>query len=613
MLKKFLLISLFLFFATAINALEIDNTKYYDLLPHTKIYIDKTKSLTLENILQKTDDFMENDKKLLGYGYAPDFNVWISFTLKNTTNKTLHKIIEYNNPLTTHLEFFSPSDNFIQKEGLYQIPKERKTLNPIFKISLQPQETKAFYIKASSHITTLIVKLNLYNSDTFYEKELKHQFILGLFFAAMFILGIYNLFIYFFTKDRSYLYYVLYIFGIIAHQMIYVGIANIYLFSPTLRIAFIEYAAFIVAFPIYFLALFTKSFLHTTQYPQLNKILNLFLIITPISVLTFIIFDNFNKYRNILYLLLFAYLIFITVYAAFKKNRQAYFILFGWFIILMASTFMLFSSIGIFDIHEHFPYIVEIAFVSEAVIFSIALADRIKQLQKEKNDANTKLIYQQQHEKESLKLKVAEKTEDLKNTLSEKEMLLKELHHRVKNNMQTIVSLVRLQLDELKDENAKKALSTTYNRIGAMSHLHELLYYQKNISDINAKDYFSLLTHDIQESYSGNIKIHLDITSELRLEEAIYCGLILNELITNAFKHAFPTKHGNIYISLSKDATHFLLCVKDDGIGYDENASSNSLGLVLVESLVKAKLRGKVQIDSDDGVSVEIKWEKRNE
>ena len=614
MLKYFFLYFVFVLSSLNANSLNIDNkTEFNNLLSHSQVYIDKSRSMKIQDIIGLTNEFKDNDKKFLAYGYSPDFDVWIRFELKNATNKHVEKILEYGNPLTTHIEFYSPADSYMKKEGLFQISQNRKTINPVFKIDLQPEESKTFYIKASSHITTLIVKLNLYNNDSFYEKEIKYQLVLGLFFAAMFILGIYNLFIYFFTKDLSYLYYVLYIFGVIVHQMAYVGFANIYLLEHDLRVSLVEYASVVTAFPIYFLALFTKSFLRTHQYPRLNKILNAFLIVIPISIIFFLNFEMFFKYRNLLNMLLFTYLIMITVYATFKKNRQANFILFGWFIVLSAGIFMYISSVGIFDIYQYLPYLVEIAFVLEAVIFSIALADRINYLQKEKNEANDKLISQQKSEKERLKLKVAEKTLDLKNSVKEKEMLLKELNHRVKNNMQTIVSLVRLQLDEIDDENVKKILSTTHNRINAMSHLHELLYYQNNISHINANEYFTMLVNEIRESYSKDIQIHLDITSELEIEQAIYCGLILNELITNAFKHAFENGRGNIYIELSKEDKNYILSVRDDGIGFDGSKSSNSLGLILVNSLVRSKLRGTIDISSDNGTQVFIRWEEADE
>ena len=608
MLKYLLVIFIFILSIVKADTLKIDNTEFYNLLPYSKIYVDKSKSLTIENITQVKDKFEINSKKFLGYGYSPDFNVWVEFTLKNSTDKPLTKILEYDNPLTTHIEFYSLKDSHVEKEGLYYVSKDRKTINPIFKINLEAQESKTFYIKASSHITTLIVKLNLYENDSFYETEIKHQLILGLFFAAMIILGIYNLFIYFFTKDISYLYYVLYIFGIIVHQLMYAGMANVYLFNQTFRVYFVEYSSLVVAFPIFYFALFTKSFLYTGQYPLIDKILNIFLILIPTYVVVFIMFDMSFHYKHLLNILLLLYLIIITVYITIKKNRQAFFILFGWLIVLTSGVFMYISSLGLFNIHQYQPYLVEISIVAEAVIFSIALADRIKQLQKEKNDANFKLIAQQKNEKNRLELKVTEKTVDLKKTLDEKEMLLKELNHRVKNNMQTIISLVRLQLDEIDDIHVKNILSTTYNRITAMSHLHELLYFQKDISNINANDYFILLIDEIKETYTQDIKIHLDITCQLKIEQAIYCGLILNELITNAFKHAFSSVYGNIYIELSKNKSQYVLSVRDDGIGYEKSTFSSSLGLILVDSLVKSKLSGKIDTYSKNGVKVIISW-----
>jgi len=597
-----------------LNALEIDNkTTFHNLLPHAEIYIDKTKSLTLQEILKLKNEFKANDKKILAYGYSPHFDVWVRFTLHNTTNKPLEKIVEYDNPLTTHIEFFNPKDDYVKEEGSFHVAKERRTLNPIFHISLKPQESKTFYIHASSHITTLIVKVNLYKKDVFYAKELQHHFYMGLFFAALFILGIYNLSIYFFTKDVSYLYYVLSIFGIIAHQMIYAGIANIYLFSTSLRISFIEHASFLVAFSIYFLALFTKSFLELKQYKVHHKILTIYLIVFPFFVSFFTFTEQLSSYRDIFTLLLLIYLFIITIYATLKKNRQAYFILFGWLIILMTGSLMYISSLSIFDIHQYLPYLVEISFVSEAIIFSIALTDRIKQLQREKENATNKLLTKQRDEQEKFKLKVAKKTIDLKKTLGEKEMLLKELNHRVKNNMQTIVSLIRLQIDELEDEQTKQVLSSTHNRISAMSHLHELLNYHQNISNINANDYFSLLSNDILESYHDDIKIHLNILSDIKLEQAISCGLIVNELLTNAFKHAFPNKDGNIYVRLWNNKKHYFLSVRDDGTGYDKDIFSHSLGLTLVEHLVKSKLGGTLKIYTKNGVTVIIKWEHKSE
>ncbi len=594
------------------SSLSIDEkTQFYDLLPSSQIYIDKTKSLTIKDIQIKDKEFKKNDKQLLGFGYAPDFNVWIKFTLKNQTNKRIEKIIEYDNSLTTNIKFFNPNNNYVpQQDGLFTINQKRKTINPTFKIILQPHDIKTYYLKVHSDITTLIVKLNIWETDKFYTKEIKHQLVLALFFGAMFILAIYNLFIYFFTKDISYLYYVFYMFGIMIHHVMYVGLSYIYLLKADWINCVIQFAPLIVALPVFALGFFTKYFLQIKKYKMLNKILNIFLILILIfiSTIIFIVTDEYDKYRNILTLCLFIYLIIITIYSAFKKNRQAYFILIGWFIIFIAMFFMLLSSSGIFNIYKYCPYFVEISLVLEAIIFSVALADRINGLQKEKNEVNNKLIAQQQNEKERFKIKVEEKTNDLKIALDEKGLLLKELNHRVKNNMQTIVSLVRLQADEIEDDKLQDMLITIQNRINAMSHLHELLYKQDDISHINSYEYFDLLIEEIKKSYDSDINIYFDIKIKLKMEKAIYCGLILNELITNSLKYAFPKKHGNINISLKKENQIYKLYISDNGIGYDQNNISNSLGLVLVNTLAKDQLAGKIKINSVDGVSVEINW-----
>ncbi len=455
----------------------------------------------------------------------------------------------------------------------------------------------------------MIVKLNLWNNDEFYAKEIKHQIILALFFGAMAVLALYNLFIFFFTKDISYFYYVLYIFGIILHQLFYVGFAGLYIFeNETLKTAFTN-ASFIVAFPAIALGLFTKSFLQTVQYPKFNKGLIFLLFAVPAMIVLFQTIDGFNKYRNLLTITLFLYLVLISIYAALKRNKQAYYILFGWMVVLLATVLMYLSSTGIFDIYQYYKYVIETAFISEAVIFSIALAERIKDLQKEKDEINRKLISQQKEEKDRLKIQVAEKTKDLKEALDEKGLLLKELHHRVKNNMQMIISLIRLQADEISDKKILDIFTTIQNRINAMSHLHELLYKQDNISHINAYEYFDKMIDELKDSYENeNIKIVLDIGCELKMEQAIYCGLILNELVTNSFKYGFDEEGGTVRIILKKDDKQYKLCICDDGSGYNQKEDKNSLGLLLVDTLVDKQLKGDIDIKTDDGVQVNIVW-----
>ena len=277
-LKTIFFVLLSLGFLRAETIILDADTNFQDILSSSKIYIDKTQKLEIDDIVNKK--FEQNRKDLLSYGYAPNINLWIKFKLHNSSDKKITKILEYDNSLTTHVSLYLQDlqSYKIQQDGLFQISKTRDSVNPIFQIELESNESKVYYIKAGSMVTTLIAKLNLWDQKEFYKKEIRYQFVLALFFGAMSILALYNLFIYFITKDISYLYYVVYIFGIILHHLVYVGIAPLYLFDQSTSIFIIQNAAIITMLPIYALALFTKSFLHTEQYPIFNKILNFFLI-----------------------------------------------------------------------------------------------------------------------------------------------------------------------------------------------------------------------------------------------------------------------------------------------------------------------------------------------
>ena len=607
---------LFVLFTSIIYANEInidENKEQQEILSFSQIYVDKTRVFTIEDIQKADRLFKNNDKSVLGFGYSPDFDVWIKFTLKNNTDETVRKILEYGNSMTTDIVFYDMDNDTVIKEGLLHTSSHRNSINPVFDIIIPANESKTYYIKTSSHITTLIIKLNLYDIDIFYKQEVVHQVVLALFFGAMMVLVIYNIFIYFFTKDISYLFYVMYIFGISVHHTLYVGIANLYIVDNFTMNYVVQYASFFIAFPIFFLALFSKSFLQTNNYPIINKVLNIFLVVFFISIIFFMISDTLKAYRNIFSILMLMYLIIVTVYLALKKNRQGYFVVLGWLILLVAGLTMYLSSIGVINIYKEFPYIIEMSLLSEAILFSIALSDKINRLQKEKNNASEELIVQKKTENERLEIQVEEKTKDLNISLEEKTLLLQEVNHRVKNNMQMIVSLIRLQSNDIDDKKIQNIFLTTQNRLNAMSQLHELLYQKDDVSYVNAYEYFTNLIEGLEETYTNEVNINYLIDADLQTEQAISSGIILNELVTNSLKYAFPSDDGEIAISLSKDETMYTLVIKDNGIGYDNENLKKSFGLILVDTLVSSKLRGKMTINTKNGVETTIKWSEEND
>ncbi len=199
-------------------------------------------------------------------------------------------------------------------------------------------------------------------------------------------------------------------------------------------------------------------------------------------------------------------------------------------------------------------------------------------------------------------------------SLSEKELLLREVHHRVKNNLQVICSLISLQMNISSRSAADKTLlADIETRVRAMSLVHETLYHSDDFSSVNFSIYVERLCSDLFDVYSvdrGRINLNVRVDDIcMPLESAINCGLIVNELVVNALKHAFPNEEkGTIDVMLSKVADNLVsLVVRDDGRGvHDFDSTNNStIGLNLVKTLA-AQLDGHYSIDTDQGTLVRI-------
>jgi PAS domain S-box-containing protein len=207
--------------------------------------------------------------------------------------------------------------------------------------------------------------------------------------------------------------------------------------------------------------------------------------------------------------------------------------------------------------------------------------------------------------------------EALRVSLREKEVLLKEVHHRVKNNLQIICSLLDLQSQNLTDQKTLDVFRNSYNRVKSMAIIHEKLYQSTSLEKIDFVDYVETLTYYLFQSYSTSsdfIKININIEPiSLNLDTAIPCGLIINELLSNALKHAFPQlNEGCIELNFKSDTSQkFILIVKDNGIGFanDFDIQKNSnLGLQLVKLLTQ-QLEGDLEFNQSQGSEFKIKFE----
>ncbi len=206
----------------------------------------------------------------------------------------------------------------------------------------------------------------------------------------------------------------------------------------------------------------------------------------------------------------------------------------------------------------------------------------------------------------------------LKASLKEKEMLLREIHHRVKNNLQLISSLLNLQLRQVKrkDETFEEIFEKIQGRIMAMALVHGALYGSENLESIDVSRYVQSIVAGLQASSSRSIKelgIKTDVKNiSLDINAALACGLIVNELVTNSLKHAFPDgREGEIVVTLGPiGEKEFQLTVRDNGIGMPQHIDlerPESLGLDLVASLAK-QLDGTVEFATGNGTEFHVRF-----
>lgn len=206
---------------------------------------------------------------------------------------------------------------------------------------------------------------------------------------------------------------------------------------------------------------------------------------------------------------------------------------------------------------------------------------------------------------------LAQKQGQLHQSLQEKEVLLKEIHHRVKNNLQLITSLLNLQAAGAPQQSLEDFLYNGQHRVKSMALIHERLYLSDNVSAIEIGAYTQDLVNSIFESFSVEDHIQYHIESEqvlLDIDQAIPVGLIINELVTNSLKHAFQNQaQGRLAVKVSKEDQAVLLIVEDDGIGLEESEDKNSMGLELVRLLVR-QLKGVFKLTHLKGTQAQISF-----
>ena len=452
--------------------------------------------------------------------------------------------------------------------------------------------------------------LKVSNLKDFENRDRVEQLVNILLIGFVLALMVYSFILYFYTKDKSYLYYSFYLLALIYQQFTYLGLTQIYL-----PLFFIDIDLQIPVFKVNLLvitaSLFAIHFLKTKSLGIVDKIYQIFI---AISILEILILSNpylYNLYIVIFTGTLFIFFnLFVGVVSYLKGNKQARLFIVGFSMVCLSYFIIILDALGFTTVIQKYPNILMFGTAFEALILSLAFADRYLILQKEKAFVDAQIIKESKERANIIEQEVIKKTKELNSALEAKELLLKEVHHRVKNNLQIILSIIRLQQDEIDDKSITEKFIDLENRINAISKTYNMLLIKDNIESIDMQEYIEALLLDIKDTIqkaNQRVKLETDIDAKVPLRESVYLGLVVNELVTNAYKYAFD-KDGVIYISLKQDGNSYTLVIKDNGKGYNSKDIEESLGLKLIYTLVIDQLNGTIEKDTKNHTYYTIRF-----
>lgn len=289
MLKNFLF--LLLYCSSFLYANEITTQQYYTY--------EKNTYISLDDIRDKQDIFQSFTLDTpISFGYDPKHNVLVRFIIKNHSNKKVDTLLVSKNPLVSQIIFYNQKGDELFTKGFLHKSKQ-KDIHATFPITLEAYEEKTYYLSFKSSITTLIVHLELFDHLSYEEWNFYNFLYLILFFGGMIALLIYNIFIYFATKDKAYLFYTLCIGATAFHHSAYTGFLFLFL-DTNLTLLTFQYSFIVMSLPMYFLGLFSKYYLETKKFHKINQTINIFLIIIPLSWIFFTFFPEYMKFRNLI-------------------------------------------------------------------------------------------------------------------------------------------------------------------------------------------------------------------------------------------------------------------------------------------------------------------------
>ncbi len=602
-IRYFIIIFLFIFTPLSAENIDFSNTNQ-NVWDKSEIYVDSNFLSFID--VKNNAKFKSNTLEHFNLGFVKDKSVWIKLIFENKTEREISNILEVKNPLLEKVVLYNNDKKTIR--GMLHTQQNQTTINPSFELTLKPSEIATYYLHISNKTTALRFALLLKDKELFLHDDYVQQTLIMIFFGIIISLLIYNAFIYFFTKNRAYLYYSFYLSALLYQQLTYLGITPLF-FSKS----FVHIDNLIVVLKVNIMyimaAIFAQSFLQTINYPTINRVYKYIIFIAIIEIPLFGTQSFYYPEVGILTGLFFViFNIYAGVYIYLDGYKQARFFVVGWSILVIIFTLMILDGLGVISIMYKYSNLIMYFTALEALVLSLAFSDHYRILRKEKDIADEKLVQTLKDSKKTIEKEITIQTIELSSALRSNKTLLKELQHRTKNNLQLISSLVRMQADH-SESIVKEKFKELERRIQAIAKTHQMLYLKDDLQYINMQEYIYELCSDIEDGFSDkNIEFIIEVKGvQMPFREASYIGLVVNELVTNSIKYA-NIDTIVIVVDMYKEKNKYLLKISDNGKGYEISHVNKGIGLCLVRALVEDQLDGSMTVKNGNGVKYMIEY-----
>ncbi|WP_020567523.1 7TM diverse intracellular signaling domain-containing protein [Neolewinella persica] len=620
--------------SVGILALE-DNDVNYRLISHLEILSDSAGLLSIEDV--STQAVQSAFQAYRAYPEEMTTNHWYwgkveAINRLPTAESNLEWVLYFPTNWTT-LEVYTKDETgawAVQQAGTH-VPLRKKQFAPtawgnLVKLSLPPDAPTTIYFRGKGEAASVPPAFSIYlqTTDRFYARMNKVRVRNAIFIGFLGMMLLYNLIVYFFGRDRSFLYYSGYLLMIIVYSAQsnddladwfgdYMFVDHPHHYSVFKAAIFIGLACYLA---------FIRKFIDLKQllpgwdrYFRGLTYLGLFLffvhqVVSVVSNFSFVVEDLVS----VPYIVLVIGSCVAALYPLYRTgDANARFIFAGITAISIGALLSLLTRVVFPPFNIVF---LKVGVVAEVLIFSLGLAywqrEQVKAKERADFDLRESRLVQEQQEVEAGLLR----EDNRKNALlaersRENEVLLKEIHHRVKNNLEVVSSLLELQSVTLTDGDARDAMLAGRSRVTTMGLLHQKLYQGDHLGTVGMREYFSDLTRNLGHTFGvkGRVTFTINVPKDLRLDidTAVPLGLIANELITNSIKYAFEgAAAGAVEVEMSRVGERYLLAVSDDGSGKAGSpVEGTGFGTRLVGMLVQ-QLEGEVREVSGNGVRTEV-------